>query len=376
MLRLVFSLHPRQGAADGKPARGLIQSSLDSGRAHRGSDRKEQAIHKHPTDQGPLHLAWQVTILSFKDFIRDDGPHWAAAIAYYTLLSLFPLLLSIVAIAAYFAEPNWAIQQLTGLVGQFVPRGASQIESVVREAIAARGSIGLLSVVALVWGGSRAFGVLTRALNIAFDVDDTYSFLKRVFIEFATFLTFGLLFILAVASQFVLTQVWQAVGLPQLPAWLINIVIPACLLTLALFLIYAFMPRRRVSRWAALAGAVLATALMLAARPLFLGYVLNFANYNLIYGSLAIVISPHCLDLGAGAVVAARRRDRRSHPGRVDRSSALARGRTAPRSPLTGRFAPHPLAARRARRRPRRLTHKPPGCARPLALPLLLVILT
>lgn len=59
---------------------------------------------------------------------------------------------------------------------------------------------------------------------------------------------------------------------------------------IALFFLYLFVPRRRVNWRAVVPGAILAGLLILAARPLFLTYVQRFADYNLIYGSLAIVI--------------------------------------------------------------------------------------
>jgi hypothetical protein len=37
---------------------------------------------------------WRMLVMAFKDFFQDSGSQWAAAIAYYTLLSLFPLLLA------------------------------------------------------------------------------------------------------------------------------------------------------------------------------------------------------------------------------------------------------------------------------------------
>lgn len=240
---------------------------------------------------GWLYLAWQVVYQAVADFFRDNGPQWAAAIAYYALLSVFPLLLAVVSIAAYFVEPAWAVEQLTRLLGQLVPRGTAQIQQVVQEAINARGSVSVLSVLALIWAGTRVFAVVIRALNVAFDVDETYGFLKRTTIELVTFLTIGLLLILAVSSQFILTGTWQALRLPALPGWLLSAVIPATLQVLALFLIYAFMPRRAVDWRAALVGALVAGLLMLAARPLFASYVERFANYNLVYGSLAIVIT-------------------------------------------------------------------------------------
>jgi membrane protein len=58
----------------------------------------------------------------------------------------------------------------------------------------------------------------------------------------------------------------------------------------AFFLIYRFVPRKRLD-WKSIAvGTVVATTLIVAARPLFYQYVQYFASYNLMYGGIAIVV--------------------------------------------------------------------------------------
>ncbi|HEX6385277.1 MAG TPA: YihY/virulence factor BrkB family protein [Anaerolineae bacterium] len=123
---------------------------------------------------------------------------------------------------------------------------------------------------------------------IAFDVDETYSFLKRILVEVIMLLTVGALFIVAVAAGPILnflTNTLQVLPLNQgfLFTLLIDVV-PVLLLFLSFFLIYLYVPRRRVDWEAALPGAVLATLLFVVARPLFTTYIRNFGNYNLIYG--------------------------------------------------------------------------------------------
>jgi membrane protein len=58
----------------------------------------------------------------------------------------------------------------------------------------------------------------------------------------------------------------------------------------AFFLIYRFVPRKRLNRKSIAVAASVATALLVAARPIFYGYVENLANYNLIYGGIAIAV--------------------------------------------------------------------------------------
>jgi uncharacterized BrkB/YihY/UPF0761 family membrane protein len=95
---------------------------------------------------------WQgiaVLTQAVRDLFVDGGPQWAAAIACYSLLSAFPLLLAGASIAAFFVDPQRAVAQATELLAAFVPRGLLQIEAIVIDAIAARESVGLLSLAAL-----------------------------------------------------------------------------------------------------------------------------------------------------------------------------------------------------------------------------------
>ncbi len=231
---------------------------------------------------------------SGRDFFTDNAPQWSAAIAYYGLLSVFPLLLAAASIAAYFVAPSWAVDQLTQLMGDYLPKGAGQIEQIVKQAVQDRGGVGVISFLLLVWSGSRVFSSITKALNIAYDVDDTYGFFRRTLIEFALMLTVGVVFIAAISSRWLLGLAWNnLVFLPRVQDFISQIileVLSAALLMLVFFLVYRFVPRERVNWRAALFGSFLAVVLFLLARSLFLSYVNRFANYNVIYGSFAVVI--------------------------------------------------------------------------------------
>ncbi len=233
-------------------------------------------------------------VQSIKDLVTDSGPQRAAAIAYYSLLSTFPLLLAAVSLAAYFVDPNQAVDQVTRLLGEFLPEGEAQIATTVKEAVEASGQVSLLSLAALLWTGSRVFGVLTRALNVAFDVDEHYGFFRRLLIEAVMMLTIGVVFVLALASGLLVDLLWRALQVLPAGRGLVFELVPeatrVALLLVAFFLIYRFVPRGRRDSRAALVGAVVATLLFLAARPLFIGYVRQFGRHSVVYGSLAVAI--------------------------------------------------------------------------------------
>src|SRR5690606_15284174 len=136
-----------------------------------------------PSPPSGFRLVREVLVQSAKDLGRDNGQYWAASIAYYGLVSAFPFLLAAVSIASFFVDEGWATRQATDLLGEFIPEGESFVEGVLDDVVRARGTAGFASVLLLLWSGSRVFGSLTAALNIAFDVDDLYGFWKRRLIE-------------------------------------------------------------------------------------------------------------------------------------------------------------------------------------------------
>lgn len=232
-------------------------------------------------------------IWAFKDFSKDNGPQWAAALAYYALLSVFPLMLAALSIASYFVDVGWVADQAANILGEFVPTGQNELRGIIYGIYEARGSATIISIALLLWSGSQVFGVATQALNLAFDADETYGFLRRVLIQFAMAGTIGVMLIVALLSRTVIEVVAQRlvfsgplITLANGLEWLV----PGILLALTLFLVYRWVPRCTVHARPAWIGALVAAVAFLVARPLFAFYIDRFANYNLVYGALAILI--------------------------------------------------------------------------------------
>ena len=241
-----------------------------------------------------LRPAGVVLLRAAKGFWRDDGPSWAAAVAYYSLLSLFPLLLALGWTASFFVDPSWVVAKATPFLSAYLPKGHEEIEATVAAALDAVHDTGWIFPLPLLWTGSLVFGALARGLNVAFSNGRHPSFLKRILVRLTILLTLGGLFLVALITPVVLHLL--AAPLDQAFAeseWFVDqllVLLPAALLILALLLAYRFLPRSKPDWRAAVIGAVVATGLFYAARPLFLGYVHHWARYSLVYGSLAGVI--------------------------------------------------------------------------------------
>src|SRR5205814_3470457 len=80
-------------------------------------------------------LVGNAFIQALKDSFADNATQWAAAIAYYSFLSLFPLLLAAVSLSAYFVSPDWAVGKAILLVREFVPEGDAVVQRIIRDAV-------------------------------------------------------------------------------------------------------------------------------------------------------------------------------------------------------------------------------------------------
>ncbi|MGI9088374.1 MAG: YihY/virulence factor BrkB family protein [Chthoniobacterales bacterium] len=236
----------------------------------------------------------EIVWYSGKDFFVDDGPHWAAAISFYGMLSIFPLMLAAVAIAAWFVEPQWATERASDLLGNFIPQGEETIRSIVEKAIAQRSRSDFISLAVLLWAGTRVFSALIRALNVAYDVDEGYGFWKRLVVELGMLLSAGVLFTAALLTDVLAAFLRNAVkSFPDeknLAFSILGWLLPALLLLGGFFCLYRFVPRSRSNWKSALIGAGTASVLLSSARGIFGAYVRDLASYSQIYGWLAIGI--------------------------------------------------------------------------------------
>lgn len=233
-----------------------------------------------------------VLVQALRDLRAADAPEVAAALAFYALVSLFPLLLAGAVVASTVAEPAWAVGRIAALLGEFLPRGEFEVEVIVADAVAQRRRVGVLSVLVLLVGGRRVFGALTKALNRVSDVDERRDPVKRrAGVELALLVGIGGVFALALSSGPLLGLLVVGVGQRGIGASLAMGAMQAVLLMATFSLVYAFVPRGPRDRRAVLVGAAAATVLFVLARWLFMIWLARiWGGLGLVYGSLATAV--------------------------------------------------------------------------------------
>ena len=227
------------------------------------------------------------------DVWAAQAMEWAAALACYGVLSVFPLLLAGAAVASYVVSPSVVTARLSVFVEGILPAGVVDVDPIVSAAIAAPGQVGLSIIVLWVLAGRRILGALVTALDRVSDVDARHETVRRrALVELVVLAGIGLLFLLAVVARSLLGFVWQAVwgSTASTPlAWVVGAAVHFLLLVIAFFALYTVVPHGERNARAALIGAIAATVLVLIVRAIFVAVLDRlWASFELIYGPLTL----------------------------------------------------------------------------------------
>ncbi|MGQ9626246.1 MAG: YihY/virulence factor BrkB family protein [Anaerolineae bacterium] len=225
---------------------------------------------------------------------EDDCFAWAAAIAYYALISFFPLLLILIVAASYFLERAEAKEEVMRLVAVYIPTSEELVRANIEQVLRARGAVGVLAMLGFLWSASVVFSSLERALNRVWEVRVMRPFWRRRLLAVSMIAGLGALFLLSVAST-ALFDLFRHLRLPfHLDGWmwgLLTASLPIFLNVLIFSLLYKILPYRLVGWSEALPGALLAGLSWEGVKKLFTSYLIRVVPYNLVYGSLGAVIA-------------------------------------------------------------------------------------
>ena len=230
--------------------------------------------------------------------VRDnDLLGLAGQLAYFFLLSLFPFLIVLVALAGLILnKPESAVGHLVERGGTFLPQEAiSLIVDYMDRTLRNTGSgVLLLGVTTTIWLGSAASISITKAANRAYEVVESRSFWKLRGTSLLLAVGFMLLIVSLVLLIFKVEVFFQGPDRPFsliLSLWsVLRWVVAFVIVTAALDILYYLAPNAVVSfRWITPGGAV-ATFLMFVGSIALSFYVTNLGNYNRIYGQLGAVI--------------------------------------------------------------------------------------
>jgi len=222
-----------------------------------------------------------------------DASHKAAGVAYYAILSIFPLLLGLIAVFGFFLPSLNLQDELLKYVGKNLPGATDILRQNIVSIVKLRSFLGVLSIVIFFWSGSTMFSAMSLAINRAWDIRRYRPFFIRKASELGMAFSTGILFLLSLGASAIPSILRGVFDLPAAKPIIVDVGsrLVAFLLMLAVFLLlYKLIPNTRTYWRYVWPGALLAAVLFEIARTLFIFYIENFANYQLIYGSISSII--------------------------------------------------------------------------------------
>jgi membrane protein len=237
------------------------------------------------------------TVIAFYD---DQMTHHAAALTYYSLMSLFPAVLLGLSLLVLLGQYPETYNSIIGYLGDVVPSSALKpLDTSLQHALQHKGTAvtGLLISVALtLYGTTGALEAARRALNVVFELEGSgRSFLRRKSIDIA--MTFGLMALVLISLIMLFVgggfarDMFDFVGLGSTGAdvWAV-IRWPGALVAtmLAFATVYYVTPdvEQRSFRWVT-PGAIVGVLLWMLASLGFSTYISQVANVGAIYGTFA-----------------------------------------------------------------------------------------
>ena len=228
-----------------------------------------------------------------KETLQPDTAITAAAIAYFALLSIFPITLLSISIASLSLGPSMDRQIIIQRIEFIAPALRQLLGQNIDEIINARGPVTAVALVGLIWSASTIFYTLTHILNEIWGLKKRRAVWKRRGL--------AILFVLAFVGPALFLASFAGSLLAHLRTWLpdqiismgagISLVV-AVLLDVALFMTLYIMLPHGTSTWREiLPGAIGAGVLWELAKKAFLFFVSTYISVsNLVYGSVAAII--------------------------------------------------------------------------------------
>jgi len=245
-----------------------------------------------------VRLTGQSFWRGLEGFYNSDNLTYAASIAYYALLSLFPFFLLALSLLARATADVHDRAVVLEFVLQYFP---AQFEFITNQLDAFRSTgltLGVAGTLALVWGALGVFGAITTAVNYAWGVEKQRSFWKHKLFSFVMMLLAGLILLIALllvsASQMVGAK-WFAGVLSHFPGLLVLRGFTVRYATTLLFIvvvgfIYYFVPNAKVRFRDVWIGAVVTGLLWKGALEGFSWYVRDMSRFTRVNGSIAAVV--------------------------------------------------------------------------------------
>lgn len=225
---------------------------------------------------------------TYQNFIKHDSLSLSAALAFYTALSLAPLLIIIFWISGHigFESQKEIIEQMGYLIG---PGARNAFEFIVKNAenhhITGKISA-LIAAFFLLFASTRVFVQLHKSMNIIWGIhDEEYKsivyWLRANFFSLAMLLIFGALLLASIFANTLLAFIFSSV--PLLWKW-VNLLVTPLIFAVMFALIFKLLPKLKIP-WSETLVAAVITSILFTLGNIALGKYIGKSSIGTIYGA-------------------------------------------------------------------------------------------
>jgi membrane protein len=264
-----------------------------------GAETKERTVESPAELEG--RSWWAIAKRTVGEFRDDNMTDWAAALTYYGIMSLFPMLIALVSLLGLVGSQS-SVTSLVSSLNQVGLGGiAKGIQQPLNEIVNNRGSAGVLFVVGLataLWSASGYIGAFMRASNSVYEVEEGRPFYKLRPLQLLVTLVMVVLLAL-VALGLVITgpltdAVGNLIGLGHTATTVFSIAKWPVMLLIVMGMfagLYYIAPNVRQPRFRWVTpGGIVGVLVWVIASAGFGFYVAHFNSYGKTYGSLGSVV--------------------------------------------------------------------------------------
>ena len=222
----------------------------------------------------------------------DDLAAMSAQISYYLILAFFPFLFFLINLLSFTPLPN---RLLIANFNAILPQETTLlVKMMLTETVQAKsGAMLVLSMLASLWAASRGMSAIIHGLNHSYGVKESRRFIRLNLVALLSTIGLSVMvmlsFIMIVLGRIIGSTIFGYLGAKSLfySIWsFLRYGITFALLLTTFYLIYRYLPNRKLTGNHVLAGTIFTTVGWIGASLLFSFYVNNFGSYATVYGSL------------------------------------------------------------------------------------------
>lgn len=225
------------------------------------------------------------------------GVDLAASLAYFTILSIFPILALLIMGVAVLGDPDAVREWVAGSLIHYFPASSELIRQAIGNLLTGSIAFGIVAFVSILFGANGLFRAANRAVNRVFGIGSR-GVLQTTVTEVIFATLFGLLFLLSifltaflhtaisVSESFAVTP-WSISYLIAVMLGIITAILPVALTALIFAIVYHHLPNTRVEWRDATFGALIAIVLFEIGKHLFFWFTGLVSHSGVVYGPIA-----------------------------------------------------------------------------------------